>query len=358
MYPFPSGKELTKTVRILRCRQITATLLLYIIGVTACSATGLLIAQQVDVGEDQTVTRLVYDRDGGTCLVDESKLPALAFCADVFNLLRNAAFGEFIEEPFFEPDGPSRFRVIYEPVTLSPNQEFFGLIGGTTHHPDLAGYEDYPEGYSEGDFRNQIFADFEVEVNAVALKGSNFAVKGPVQVESSPEEPLSTIFTYFDYTQAIRTPGRHSLIYRWNLSSTQGDCTEDCREAGIWQYEFTIDIVPEGGEGGMAAQAPAPFSEATDMGDGWWASDWFGTFRDQPDDWIHHSEHGPLFIPGPGESDGFWAFDLDLGWLFIGSDFYPFLYGADRAAWLFYEQDSVDPRNFFDLDTEEWITDE
>ena len=200
MYPFLTEKELTKSARILCCRQIITTLLFTCIGAAACSATGLLIAQQADVGDDETVTRLVYDGDGGTCLVDESKLPTLTFCEGVFNLLENAAFGEFIEEPFFESDGPSRFRVIFEPVTLSPNQEFFGLIGTTSHHPDVSGYEDYPDGYSEEDLRNQIFADFEVEINGVAFKGNNFAVKGPVQIEL-PEEPVSTIFTYFDYTQ-------------------------------------------------------------------------------------------------------------------------------------------------------------
>lgn len=319
-----------------------------------CAASGLLIAQQAEIGDNQAVTRLVYDSEGGTCVVDESKLPTLTFCEGVFDLFGTlAAAGKFeiIEEPLFLPDGPPRRRWVFEPVTLTPNQQFFGVVGWFVPETDVR----WPEGISEEDVRTRIAADYEVEIDGVAFKGTNIAIRGPVSFEAGPG--VTAFLTYFDYAQIIRTPGRHSVNYRFNLTETLGECP-DCLEPGIWSNEFTIDIVPEGDPAGMAAQAPAPFSDAVDMGDGWWASEWFGTFQDQPDDWILHGEHGPLLVPTSGTAEGFWAFDLDLGWWFSGSDFYPFLYSDEREAFLFYARDSVDPRNFFDLETEEWITDQ
>ena len=318
---------------------------------------GLLISQNVTLDNGSTVTRLTYDSEGLICILDEGD-PTLPACEGVIELPLLAEPIDFIVEPFFEPDGPSLFREIYEPVTLSPNQAFFGWVGTASHHPDLPGYEDWPDGISEEELRTKLWANYEVEINGVAFKGSNIGVKGPSPWDLGPEEPIRTLLTWYDYGQVIRTPGRHSVIYRYTQRKAQGECPDECNEAGIWQIEFTVDIEAEGDGSGTAAQAPAPFSEAVDMGDGWWSSDWFGTFRDQPDDWIFHSEHGFLLVASDAGTEGFWLFDLDLGWLFTGQDFYPFLYEADRQVWLFYERDSVNPRNFLDLEAEVWFTDE
>ncbi len=151
------------------------------------------------------------------------------------DLLAIAPFADFQVTPIFDgaeyPDGPNQFHVIFGPVTLAPNQEFFGLVGVVQDPGDTP--------LEEAEFRESVFADFEVEIDGLMIRGDEFRYGEHFMVdEGQGPAPLS----YFDYTQRIATRGTHRLIYRFTNRTTRGDCNIDCLNAGTWVFDFTIVV--------------------------------------------------------------------------------------------------------------------
>src|SRR5690606_6005659 len=77
--------------------------------------------------------------------------------------------------------------------------------------------------------------------------------------------------------------------------------------------------------------------------------DWLGAFASIGGDWIHHPEHGYLYLHA--ESGGsLFLWDLTLGWLWTAEDLYPRLYRYDPAGWLYYYSGGTpDGRHFYDF---------
>jgi hypothetical protein len=189
----------------------------------------LLKVRSFSRGGDATV-QLMQGR--GPCITNDGVL-----CDGVFDLLGNAPFVDFAAEPFFDaaefPGAPMRYRVTFGPVTLRPNQRFFGLVG-LDYEPG-----DFPGPLSEETFRREILANFEAEVDGLAVRADRFEFKGDVPLDGG-----AALFSYFNYTQALERNGSHHLVYRFNVSRTLGDCNVDCLPAGLWEYHFTVVIKP------------------------------------------------------------------------------------------------------------------
>ncbi|MDX2110265.1 MAG: beta-propeller domain-containing protein [Verrucomicrobiota bacterium] len=102
-----------------------------------------------------------------------------------------------------------------------------------------------------------------------------------------------------------------------------------------------------------ASEAIPLTSNATDLGDGVHASAWLGTYYDELYPWVRHDTHGWLYaVPYEGTTgvDSFFFWQTPLGWTWVGSDIYGYVYNFDRAAWLYYWPDSGangTPRYFF-----------
>lgn len=84
--------------------------------------------------------------------------------------------------------------------------------------------------------------------------------------------------------------------------------------------------------------------EATDAGDFWRDSAWFGWYAHQPQEpaWIHHLEHGLLYSYAgdtPGQQ-GIHFLDTGLGTVWTHADLYPWIYRYEPAGWLYYLQGS------------------
>lgn len=101
------------------------------------------------------------------------------------------------------------------------------------------------------------------------------------------------------------------------------------------------------------------WGELSELGGGWVQSSWYGTFNTWNYPWIVHSEHGFQWVLQTGETGGaFYFFDMEIGWVFTGPDFYPDIYGFSLdggGAWLSYAPGSVQPRFFFRYETGSWI---
>jgi len=99
---------------------------------------------------------------------------------------------------------------------------------------------------------------------------------------------------------------------------------------------------------------------ADDYTDYWYQSSWYGWYHQRGDDhWVYHLFHGWLWtLPQDG---GAWIHDRQLGWCWIESQSYPYLYAHDRGNWLFFGVDfsKKGTRWFYDLglpEDEAWFS--
>ncbi len=93
------------------------------------------------------------------------------------------------------------------------------------------------------------------------------------------------------------------------------------------------------------------FSGGPDLGAGWHFSDWFGIYNVNffaP--WLFHLEHGWMFLADSSTSSEMFLFDLSSeAWYFTGQTQYPNMFSFSRSSWVFYFEESANPRNFVDL---------
>jgi hypothetical protein len=76
------------------------------------------------------------------------------------------------------------------------------------------------------------------------------------------------------------------------------------------------------------------WAQMPEVGGGWRNSEWFGTFRMQPNvNWIYHAKLGWLF-PVPDDEQGLWLWTQDRGWLWTQPGVFPYLWRHDIAGWL------------------------
>ncbi len=120
-----------------------------------------------------------------------------------------------------------------------------------------------------------------------------------------------------------------------------------------WQYlvlAFLLLFAPRPEAGAQTREA---FEDATAVEDGWYFLDWLGYFMIQDDDWVYHLQHGWMFLSwgdgqGLGKEPGkFWLHDLEMGWWWVDSSSYPYVYSSNHQNWLWYVEPSSSPRWFY-----------
>ena len=95
---------------------------------------------------------------------------------------------------------------------------------------------------------------------------------------------------------------------------------------------------------------------AVDLGEDWQFLEWFGAYNEAFCPWLFHAEHEWIFLSDASSPSSTFYFDLEVGWLFTAPGLYPFVYSFDRRGWLFYARDSISPRWFLDLNSEQWFS--
>ena len=126
-----------------------------------------------------------------------------------------------------------------------------------------------------------------------------------------------------------------------------------CNDVGCEDSRnFTVFV--ESAEGDPVAEA---LGETSDLGEGWVRSDWFGSFNTGFFPWIFHAEHAWMYIwegSSPGEM---YVYDqISDQWLYTAAETYPNLYSFVRNSWVFYFEGTSGPREFVDLQSNEFFT--
>ena len=101
----------------------------------------------------------------------------------------------------------------------------------------------------------------------------------------------------------------------------------------------------------------ALFPNAAELSDGWSFSDWFGSFNTGFFPWIFHAEHNWMYIGEDSSPDDFYLFDPSSDqWLYTTAETYPNLYSFSRDSWVFYFEGTSAPREFVDLQSNDFFT--
>ena len=98
--------------------------------------------------------------------------------------------------------------------------------------------------------------------------------------------------------------------------------------------------------------------EGIDLGSGWVSSEWFGIYNVSYHPWIFHNEHGWQYVI-EGKNDGeLYLYDLrSKDWWFTSESFYPSFFSFGRRTWNWFFEETVNPRQFVDLESKESWTD-
>ena len=103
-----------------------------------------------------------------------------------------------------------------------------------------------------------------------------------------------------------------------------------------------------------AVLQPTLWSDAVDVGGGWYWYDWFGYFSLDSRPWIYHMEHGWMY-PFAASTDSiyFWDSSMNAFW-WTSQSTYPYLYRFSDGEWLWYLEGSVNPLWFVRLSDGVW----
>lgn len=91
------------------------------------------------------------------------------------------------------------------------------------------------------------------------------------------------------------------------------------------------------------------FNPVSGFSDDWiysdsWNSAYTGYFP-----WLFHTYHGWLFASGSGNSV-IWLYDFEMGWLYTNGLIYPYMFSAIESKWLYYDNGTTSPRQFYTFD--------
>lgn len=87
---------------------------------------------------------------------------------------------------------------------------------------------------------------------------------------------------------------------------------------------------------------------------GYHNSSWFGWVYIADAPWYYHFEHTYLYSTSTLQSF-IWFYDLELGWFWTNSLFYPNLYRQADGKWYYYIPGTTNPRRFWDYQAEAYV---
>lgn len=112
---------------------------------------------------------------------------------------------------------------------------------------------------------------------------------------------------------------------------------------------LTLPVV---GAGAAAESFDELFPEAEPIGEDWTYVEGFGEFWPEHFPWVFSRDHGGWWYLHGQAAGQFWAYDNELGWIWVSSDLYPELYSGTRGSWLRYTGRDHLRREVYDYWTE------
>ena len=127
------------------------------------------------------------------------------------------------------------------------------------------------------------------------------------------------------------------------------------------QYDLDDDGVPDGIEVRIGSNRADPNSFPNSLSlnsialgsSGWLENSQLGIYMDAFNGWIYHISLGWLYLH-PGNTDGYWLWDSQLGWLWTREDLFPKFF-SEQQSWLYYHPESQSPRYFYNFQTKIWL---
>lgn len=103
------------------------------------------------------------------------------------------------------------------------------------------------------------------------------------------------------------------------------------RHGEMWAEATTGFII----ESNAANAIPAPWEEASWLGEDWYQLPWFGDFRIYGGGFFDHQEHSIMYTPSY-RTTSLWIHQDSLGWVWTSAMVYPFLWEHESGEWLYY----------------------
>ena len=117
---------------------------------------------------------------------------------------------------------------------------------------------------------------------------------------------------------------------------------------------FTVFILADDGsaKGTDKEHLPEVLRSAIELeASGWKDSEWFGVFYDSNNGWLYHVDHGWVHTAAGG-TEAAWFWNEQQQWFWTGPNIYPHLYRNRDAAWLYFFQQALPKKIFYNHQTE------
>ena len=89
--------------------------------------------------------------------------------------------------------------------------------------------------------------------------------------------------------------------------------------------------------------------------EGWFFSDWYGFYNPLFSPWVFHAQHGWQYVFLTEVEGEYYIYDLECNdVLWTTPTLYPTFYSFGRGTFNFYFRDTINPRSFVDLETEDF----
>lgn len=121
-----------------------------------------------------------------------------------------------------------------------------------------------------------------------------------------------------------------------------------------FSVNFTVFILPNGEAlaKDKSDSLPELLRSAIELeASGWKESQWFGVFYDTENGWLYHVDHGWLQTTN-GDAKTAWFWNEQQEWFWTGPNLYPHLYRNRDAAWLYFFQQALPKKIFYNHQTE------
>jgi hypothetical protein len=92
------------------------------------------------------------------------------------------------------------------------------------------------------------------------------------------------------------------------------------------------------------------YAKMESIGNGWWRSEWMGTFSVHVNGWIYHTDLGWAYAVGD-KQEGVWLWTRKRGWLWTAERAWPYLWQHNGANWLYLLWGSGKLSLFYDFTT-------
>jgi hypothetical protein len=185
---------------------------------------------------------------------------------------------------------------------------------------------------------------------------------------------------WYDFWMVVRNGGEASGGQTYDFYWRQGGSLSDpsllyedagfqvARESPLTSFGLVAESAQAGGQSGSlwlddlyltdGMVLERPYGTGTGMFPGPRGGKqipWLGNVWDVHSPWIHHEGHSWIYVVRP-ENSASWAYEEQVEWFWLSPVTYPWIYVQSRNAWLYYLENSRNPRWFYDAKTQEWIS--